>query len=412
MYEFQMPALGADMEEGVVYDWRVRPGDPVRRGDIIASVETNKGLIDIEVFVDGVLQEILVGDGQIVPVGTVLAHIDTGELKVAAVADAATPIAEHHPMDHHSVTLPVEIEVQEEATADDSRRRVSPVARRLAAELNLDLAGITGSGPRGTVLRSDVERAAAVAAARKAPAPPVPMVPAAASAAAPPRAPADFQAGMRLAIARAMSLSNRDIPHYYLETQIDMSAALNWLEVENARRSVKERVLPAVLLIKGVARALTEVPELNGYWQDNTLQVQEGIHIGFAVALRQGGLVTPAIHHADLKNIDELMAALRDIITRTRSGRLRGSEMTDATITVTSLGDTGVERVYGVIYPPQVALVGFGTTSERVWVADGMIGVRPVITATLAGDHRASDGRRGAQFLAALNRSLQEPEKL
>ncbi len=217
---------------------------------------------------------------------------------------------------------------------------------------------------------------------------------------------------MRKAIAAAMARSNRDIPHYYLETRIDMSTALAWLEAENAKRSIKDRVLPAVLLIKAVALGLAKVPALNGFWIDDRFQAAEGIHIGFAIALRQGGLITPAIHHADLKDMDELMAAMRDLIMRTRAGRLRSSELTDATITLTSLGDMGVEKVFGVIYPPQVALVGFGKISDEVWVENGMIGVRPVVHATLAGDHRATDGRTGGEFLDILNKLLQEPASL
>jgi pyruvate dehydrogenase E2 component (dihydrolipoamide acetyltransferase) len=223
---------------------------------------------------------------------------------------------------------------------------------------------------------------------------------------------ADFQSGMRRAIAAAMARSNRDIPHYYLQTRVDMSAALKWLEAENLKRSIKERVLPVVLLIKAVAKGLTQVPELNGYWVEDGLQAQEAINIGFAIALRQGGLITPAIFDADLKDMDELMADMRDLIMRTRAGRLRSSELTDATITLTSLGDMGVETVYGVIYPPQVALVGFGKVKDDVWVENGMIGVRPIVTATLAGDHRATDGRTGGQYLDILTDLLQKPETL
>jgi pyruvate dehydrogenase E2 component (dihydrolipoamide acetyltransferase) len=231
-------------------------------------------------------------------------------------------------------------------------------------------------------------------------------------AAAPAKPATDFQTGMRRAIAAAMARANRDIPHYYLETRIDMSKALRWLDGENQKRSIKDRLLPVVMLIKAVAKALGDVPELNGYWLDDHHQPQEAIHIGFAISLRQGGLVTPAIHHADLKSLDELMEAMRDLITRTRAGRLRSSEMTDATVTLTSLGDLGVEKVYGVIYPPQVALVGFGKITDQPWVENGMLGIRPVLIATLAGDHRATDGHRGGQFLDILNRYLQEPEKL
>jgi pyruvate dehydrogenase E2 component (dihydrolipoamide acetyltransferase) len=184
------------------------------------------------------------------------------------------------------------------------------------------------------------------------------------------------------------------------------------LEAENQKRPIKERLLPAVLLLKAVALALGDVPELNGYWIDDRHQPQEAVHIGFAIALRQGGLIAPAIHHVDLKSLDELMEALRELIPRARSGRLRSSEMTAATITVTNLGDLGVETVYGVIYPPQVALVGFGKIMEQPWAENGMLGIRPVLTATLAADHRATDGRRGAQFLDALNHYLQEAATL
>jgi pyruvate dehydrogenase E2 component (dihydrolipoamide acetyltransferase) len=213
---------------------------------------------------------------------------------------------------------------------------------------------------------------------------------------------------MRRAIAAAMARSKREIPHYYLQTRIDMHRALAWLEAENSKRTIKDRLLPAVLLIKAVARALAEVPELNGYWLDDRVQLQEAIHIGFAIALRQGGLIAPAIHHADLKSLEEIMAVLRDLIPRVRAGRLRSSEMVDATITLTNLGDLGVETVYGVIYPPQVALVGFGKIMEQPWAEQGMLGVRPVLTATLAADHRATDGNQGARFLEALKRFLQE----
>jgi pyruvate dehydrogenase E2 component (dihydrolipoamide acetyltransferase) len=264
------------------------------------------------------------------------------------------------------------------------------------------LDSVQGTGPGGVIERADVERAAAGAKAAFSPAP----------FSTPAPAPSDFQAGMRRAIAAAMSRSNREIPHYYLQTRIDMTAALGWLEDENRKRPIKERLLPAVLTLKAVARALRDVPELNGFWRDDRHQPSDAIHIGFAIAIRSGGLVTPALHDTDKKSLDELMTALRDIIERTRSGHLRSSEMSDATITVTNIGDLGVETVFGVIYPPQVALVGLGRIAEQAWARDGMLGVHPVLNATLAGDHRATDGHRGAQFLDAFNRHLQKPEAL
>jgi len=217
---------------------------------------------------------------------------------------------------------------------------------------------------------------------------------------------------MRKAIAAAMTRSKRDIPHYYLGTRIDVSRALTWLQVENLKRPVTERLLYAVLLLKAVALAVREVPEMNGFWIDGVFKASEAIHVGVAIALRQGGLIAPAIHDVDKKTLGEIMTSLRDLVKRVRAGVLRSSEIADATITVASLGEQGVETVFGIIYPPQVALVGFGKVTEQPWAAQGMLGVKPIIMATLAADHRTSDGHRGGLFLAAIERFLQEPEKL
>ena len=217
---------------------------------------------------------------------------------------------------------------------------------------------------------------------------------------------------MRRAIAAAMSRSKREIPHYYLTADIDMSRAAAWLKDENQKRPVTERLLPIVLLLKAVARALADVPELNGFWVGDAFQPGTGVHLGLALSLRGGGLVAPALHDADKKSLSEIMTGIADLTKRARAGTLRSSEMSDPTITVTSLGDLGVDAVLGVIYPPQVAIVGFGRVADRAWAEGGMLGVRPVVTCSLAADHRASDGHRGARFLNALARYLWEPEKL
>jgi pyruvate dehydrogenase E2 component (dihydrolipoamide acetyltransferase) len=375
-----MPSLGADMEEGTVIEWTIKPGDHVHRGDIIGCVRTEKADIDIEAWEDAVVDRILAKPGDTLPVGAVLALFQ-GEGGPAPAPLAPVP-----------------------APAEGERIHASPLARRIANELGVDLSKVHGTGPHGAITQEDVQHAAPTP--EKPPEKPTPPAPARE------RTQADVQAGMRRAIAAAMALSNREIPHYYLETRINMDRAVRVLESENQKRSLRDRVLIAALLIKAVAKALTEVPELNGYWIDDRLQPKEAIHIGLAIALRQGGLVVPAIHDADAKSLDELMQAMSDLITRARSGHLRGSELTDGTITITHLGDLGVETVYGVIYPPQVAIIGFGRIVETPWADGGMLGVRPVLTATIAGDHRATDGRRGAQFLTVLNRLLQEPEKL
>ena len=433
MAEFMMPSLGADMQSGTLIEWNVKQGDTVKRGDIIAVVGTEKGDIDVEVFEDGMVADLLAQPGTEIPVGTPIAIIrGAGEAvpepgDVAAKKTLKEKIEESpHPMDQKAMAEKAPEPEPVGIAGNGHRIRVSPLARKLAAELGVDVEKIHGSGPHGAISREDVEAAAAkpapVNAPESAPQPVAPKpVPAPQPVAAKPvakPAPAadkgspDAQAGMRRAIANAMAKSNREIPHYYLQTRIDMRAALTWLEQENLKRSMKDRVLPAVLLIKATALGLAAVPALNGFWVDDAFQPSEAINIGFAIALRQGGLITPAIHNTDLKDMDELMAAMRDLIMRTRAGRLRSSEMTDATVVLTSLGDMGVDTVYGVIYPPQVALVGFGKVSDQVWVENGMIGVRPVVTATLAGDHRATDGRTGAQFLDILTGLLQEPAKL
>jgi pyruvate dehydrogenase E2 component (dihydrolipoamide acetyltransferase) len=216
----------------------------------------------------------------------------------------------------------------------------------------------------------------------------------------------------RQTIAAAMSRSKREVPHYYLSTTIDLHRALTWLAEENRQRPVTDRLLYGVLLLKAAALALREVPELNAVWAEGQVVTNKAIHVGVAIALRQGGLVAPALHDTDRQSLGELMGQLRDLVNRARTGSLRSSELSDPTITVTSLGEQGVETVFPIIYPPQVAIVGFGKVVERPWVADGQVVVRPVVTATLSADHRVSDGHRGGLFLAAVDRLLQEPSKL
>ena len=397
MAEFRMPSLGADMESGKLVEWLVAPGIPVKRGDVVALVETQKGLFEIEVFEDGVLGEPLVAAGQTVAVGTVLALIHA-----VGVAPAESAPAEEVGTRAEQPAAPAPVAVPRPAAGPVTRVAASPSARRLAAELGVDLATVQGSGPHGVIGREDVERVAHPPAAEAAGSEPT-------IGHAPPES---ASSAMRKAIAAAVSRSNREIPHYYLATEINLSPALQWLESLNARRPIRERILPVVLLLKATARALRSVPELNGHWLDDRLHVRQAIHIGFAVALRQGGLVAPAIHDVDTLSLDGLMAAMADLIERARGGRLRGSELTEATVTVTNLGDRGVTTVFGVIYPPQVALVGFGRITERPWAEGGLLGVRRCLTATLAADHRATDGHLGGRFLDTLDRVLQQPEAL
>jgi len=395
-----MPSLGADMEAGTLVEWLKQPGDEVHRGDIIAVVETQKGAIEIEIFEDGVFDRALVELGTEVPVGAPLAYVRSNgeagpsiEAKPKPVPEA--PIAEPAAAKSPPATpKPAAI-----GPATGKRPLASPAARRLAAEKGVDLSTLTGSGPDGAIVTTDVLAA-----------PPGPK-PAAAATKKSRKKGLDF-AEMRKAIASAMARSKREIPHYYLSTTIDMGAALDWLDGANAARPPTERVLPPVLLMKATALALKKMPEFNGFHTADGFVPSEHVHLGTAVAIRGGGLIAPAIHDADRLSLEELMAALRDLVARVRSGGLRSSEMTDPTVTLTSLGDRGVETVFGAIYPPQVSIIGFGKTADRPWVVDGQIVARPLVTATLAADHRVSDGHKGALLLNEIGTLLQAPEAL
>jgi pyruvate dehydrogenase E2 component (dihydrolipoamide acetyltransferase) len=294
--------------------------------------------------------------------------------------------------------------------------RAVPRARRRAAELGLDLTGIPGTGPAGAVTAEDVERAAGPAAAAAPTASAAAAAPgaSAAPARAPVGAPSSTQrlAAMQAAVGTLMARSKREVPHYYLSSTIDMGAALDWLAERNSQRSVTERLVPAALLLKATALAARRVPEVNGFWTEAGFAPSAAVHLGVAISLRGGGLMAPGISDADQAGVEDLMKALRDLVSRARAGRLRQSEMASPTITVTNLGDLGVEQVYGVIYPPQVALVGFGRIADRPVAVDRMLAIRPVVTATLCGDHRVSDGHRGARFLSSIESLLQHPEEL
>jgi pyruvate dehydrogenase E2 component (dihydrolipoamide acetyltransferase) len=388
MGEFRMPSLGADMEAGTLVEWLKRPGDRVRRGDIVAVVETQKGAIEVDIFEEGVIERLLVEPGTTVPVGTPLALIADARPAAAAATEEVTGTVTPTP----TPAAPPSVSPLLEPRTGVGRPRVSPAARRLAAERGVALDRLTGSGPEGAIVYADVESTGA--APRQA---------------APKRL--DL-AEMRRAIAAAMARSKREIPHYYLSTTIELTRSLAWLEETNAARPPAQRLLLAALLLKAVARTLVEAPEFNGFFTAEGFQPGAGIHIGTAIAIRGGGLVAPAIHDADKLSLDELMMQLRDLITRARSGALRSSELSDPTTTVTNLGERGVETAFGVIYPPQVALVGFGTPVERPWVVSGEVAARRVLTTTLAADHRVSDGHRGARFLANIDRKLQSPERL
>ena len=328
MIEFTMPSLGADMEDAVLVEWKKHVGDHVRRGDIIAEVETQKGDIEIEVFDTGTITDIRVDPGQRVPVGTVLALIDP-DVDASSDGKASLPVS----------AVDVSVLPQTE------------------------------------------------------------------------RVPATTADSIRSAVAAAVTTSNREIPHYYLSTTIDMQPAMVWLHAHNAAVPIDLRLLPTVLYIKAIAKALRDVPDLNATW-DKGLRHLDKVNVGVVVSLRGVGIIVPTIKDADTKPLDTIMADLNDIIPRARELRLRSSDIGNATVTLTSLGAGGVDHVYGVIYPPQVAVIGVGGVRRQPLAVNGSVEVRPVVTITMAGDHRATDGLTGSTFLNKVATYLQHPETL
>lgn len=446
MAEFVMPSLGADMTAGTLAKWRVVAGDRVSQGDIIAEVETDKGLIEVEVFESGRVEKLLVGEGAKVPVGTPLAEIapESGAEPAAAPESATAPesvpatVPESAPLAEepggiissgasnprldgpmaspavrrraHELDLPLEgvrgtgergritlEDLQSTARGAESsadRIRISPYARRLAIEHGLDLRKLRGTGPAGAIQAIDVlgansSRPSSSQAAAETPA-----------------------KRMQRAIAAAMTRANDEIPHYYVEQSIDMGRALDWLRETNASRSVSKRLVSGVLVLRAVAKALRKQAALNATWQAGEVVPSTEVHVGLAVSLRGGGLVAPALQNTDEGSLEDLMTRMTDLVSRARAGALRSSEMTSATITLTSLGERGVESVTPIIFPPQVGIVGCGAILERPWVVDGQVIPRPIMRVTLGADHRVSNGHEGARFLSALDRLLQEPEAL
>ena len=393
MTDFVLPSLGADMETGKVVQWLVQPGGRVRPGDVVAVVETHKGAIDVEIFLDGVIDQ-LAPLNEALPVGAVLARVRrVGEADGEAPPPPPAQVHAAPPVPSPAVA-PVSVVPAQAHLA--GRVRVSPAARRCAQAHGLDPATLQGTGLEGAVTLADVERAADT---HKATVPPV-------------RRPGFDPAQMRQAIAAAMGKSKREIPHYYLSDTIDFSVAQQWLEDWNRERPPEQRLLAAALLLKATAHALRAVPQFNGFYEGGAFRPGGGIHIGWAISLRGGGLVAPALHDVDHQALPQVMGQLRDLVQRARAGGLRSSELTDPTITVTSLGERGAQSVLGVIYPPQVAIVGFGRVAVRPWVVDGAVVARPVLSISLAADHRVTDGHLGGQLLAAIGQALLQPQNL
>lgn len=431
MSEFTMPSLGADMEAGTLVEWMRRPGDRVHRGDAIAAVETQKGAIEIEVYETGVLDRILVQVGERVPVGTVLAIIraegegeDVAGSLPAGKAPPVLPTTAVPPLVAVAPVAPVMAAAPVQPAAPvvpaipaTPAAKITPAAMHRAQELGVDLATVR-AGPDGVIGLREVEAAhvapagtkpVETTAVGKAPQAPASIVPPAVRAVVKPGLDLDE---MRKAIAAAMAHSWREIPHYFVGSTLDLTPMLDWLQRENAQRPMAERLHYAVPLIKAVALALKATPALNGHYGDRGFEPADHVHLGIAIAMRGGGLIAPAILDADTRTLSELMAHLDDLVARVRGGRLRGSEMTAGTATLSNLGEETADILQPVIYPPQVAIIGCGQIAERAWARDDALSARRTMMITVGGDHRVSDGRIAAKLLRRLDELLQHPERL
>lgn len=421
-----MPSLGADMTEGTLVEWQASPGDALDKGDIIALLETQKGLIEMEVYQPGVITELLLEPVVTVPVGSVMARMSVeGEAAPPAAPEPSHPVEQaaaiKAPVNKEPVIKAPVIKVpavspgqpHEEGVPQPVRPRqgvlASPVVRKLAGEQQLDLSQLSGSGPGGAILLRDLPVSAPEAENRidtrsdiKADTKTTTR-----TAASP-----DTALAMRSAIAAAMEKSKREIPHYYLSHEMDITQAQRWLADFNADRGPEERILLLALMLKAIAQSLHKYPALNGYYQQQTFTPNSAVHIGNVISLREGGLVVPAIHDVDQLSVEAVMMRLRDLSERSRRGVLRSSELMDASITVSNMGERGSDLLFGVIYPPQVAIIGIGKPRKTMLVKGDQPRVADVVTVSLAADHRVSDGMTGARFLNALANTLQKPEKL
>ncbi len=377
---FRMPALGADMTEGRVVEWYVASGAHADRGQLVAVIETDKSDIEIEVFDPCVFDEFLVGLGEPVAVGEPIARITLDEPR----AEAPTP-APAAPDPAAPTVAPDRAAAPSVIDETPERRRMTPRARRLARARGLEPSGLPAGGTvtGDTIMRLADERGTKRPTSPKAP-------------------------NVRRAVARLMERSWADIPHYHVASTLDLTEANGRLERYNADRAVDDRVVMAAVLYAAVARAAADTPRLNGWWRDGEFEPSDSVDLGVIVSLRTGGIVVPTIRNADRLDAAQMMTNVRELVERSRRGRLRERDLHPASISTTNMGELGADRVFGVIHPPQVALIGLGAPHLGPAVVDGAIAPRLLIEATVAGDHRAHDGLVAARLLRHLSRHLEE----
>jgi pyruvate dehydrogenase E2 component (dihydrolipoamide acetyltransferase) len=417
--EIFMPRLSDTMEEGAISRWIKKVGDHVEKGDVIAEIETDKALMELEAYESGVLTQILVDEGATVPIGAPIAtlggsDVTRGPAVVAHVPDSAVPGAPRTAEPSGAVAPAARIPGAERA--DGGRVKASPMARAVARDLGIDLRSVTGTGPGGRIVRADVEAAGRVAsAAPAAPAAPAALAPPVAAPTVQPAVTPDVEevplSNIRKVTARRLTESMQSTPHFYLTAVIDADALLAFRADLNARLANAEvgvKVSVNDLVVKACAAALRANPVLNVSFGGDKILQHRRVNVGFAVAV-DAGLIVPVIKDADQKSLSQIATEAKALIAKAREGKLKLDEFTGGTFTVSNLGMYGVSHFTAVINPPEAAILAVGGTSPEPAVRDGEVVVRNTMRMTLSIDHRAVDGATGAKFLQQLKAILEEP---
>ena len=396
-----MPQLGYDMQEGTVVRWRKKEGEAIERGEVLAEIETDKAVVEMESIEGGIVGKLLVGEGTTVQVSGAIAIITApGE----AVPDIASPTAETK-----ETTVPIPPTEQPAPAATEPARpaggriKASPIARRLAKETGIDLSLVKSSGPGGRITEGDVR------AFLETQAEPTPATAAALATAMPSGEPQRIKLSkMRMAIGRRTAESKRQAPHFYVSISVDMGKAVEMRKRLNASLGDEGRISINDMIVKSAAQALKDFPNLNSTFEEDHILVHPDVNIGIVLAVEQG-LIVPAIPQAQNKTLLQISQVAKDLVKRAQEGLLKPEEYGGATFAVSNLGMFDVDEFIAIIMPPNSAMLGIGSVSPQPVVRDGEIVVAQVMKAVLSVDHRVTDGVETARYLAEFRRLLEEP---
>jgi pyruvate dehydrogenase E2 component (dihydrolipoamide acetyltransferase) len=394
MKTLDMPSFGADMETGKVVEWCAERGATLKKGETVALIETAKGLIDMEVFDDCVIEDFLVELDAEIDVGKPIISL-AGSESASNSQQKSDKVESVRKSDETSLNAKQEtaqiIAFNRMDQDQNATLRISPAAKQYIQTHGIRIDGITGTGVQGSICLADVENVSVKPAIKR----------------------GEFDTDMmRKAIASVVSKSKREIPHYYLNLDVDLTETEEWLIGLNESISVEERIMINAPIMCAISRALHKHPDFNGRYIEGHFEHAIDVHLGVAIRLRNKGLVTPAIHNADRLSVYEMMVAFKSIVERSKTGGLKQSELQDATTTLSNIGDRGSDQIFGVIFPPQVTIVGVGKINRKACVVDEKIVPRTVVNISLAADHRVTDGQMGARFLNDIQKLLQKPHKL